>query len=194
MNRRNYVKSLLALTGLGIGSFSIFKWLEPLQPERLITIQDWEERRSLIAELAEVIIPTTDTPGAKDAKVDSFIIAVMSNCFDQSQQRSFISGLDDVEDYTLNRFGKLFLECDASSRQDTVEHFSHNLIESSTLLLKIKNRFVGKSFFSSLRELTVQGYCTSILGVTKALSYDPVPGTYNPCMFLSSHQTSWATK
>jgi len=194
MNRRNYVKSLLALTAAGIGSFSIFKWLEPVEPPSVITLQDWEKRRSLILELAEIIIPSTDTPGAKEARVDKYIISVISKCYDQQQQRAFYSGLNEVEEFTKSTFGKTFLECDVSSRQYIAEHFSNSIIDSSTLVLKIKNKVLGKSFFHNLRELTVEGYCTSLLGATKALSYDPVPGAYSPCVSLTSHQTSWATK
>lgn len=194
MNRRNCLKSLLALTSLGIGSVLIIKWLRPVPPQRIITILDWQRKSSLISELSEIIIPKTDTPGAKEAGVQDYIISVMSKCCDQRQQRVFYSGLDDVEDFTRTRFGKTFLECDSSLKHNIVEHFSHSIFESSAFMLKIKNKFVGKSFFFTLRELTVEGYCTSYLGATKALSYDPVPGAYQPCIFLSSHQKSWATK
>jgi hypothetical protein len=194
MNRRNYLKSLLAVTGLGVASFSVFKWLEPVKNQEAITFQDWTKKSALVSELAEVIIPATDTPGAKEAGVAHYIISVMSKCCDQQQQRVFYSGLDDVEDFTRTRFGKTFLECESSLKHTIVEHFSYSIFESSALILKIKNKFVGKSFFFTLRELTVEGYCTSYLGATKALSYDPVPGAYNPCISLSSQQKSWATK
>jgi hypothetical protein len=194
MNRRNYFKSILALTGLGIGSFSIIKWLERVEPQEAITFHDWNNKSLLISELADIIIPPTDTPGAKQAGVENYIISVMSKCCDQEQQRAFYSGLIDVDDFARSKFGKTFLECDSSSRHIIVEHFSSSLIESSTLLLKIKNKFLGKSFFIKLRELTVEGYCTSYLGATQALSYDRVPGVYNSCMSLSLQQKSWATK
>lgn len=194
MNRRNYLKSLLALTGLGIGSFTFFKWLDPGKPLGVITFQDWKERSYLISELAEIIIPETDTPGAKQAGVQNYIISVMSMCCDQQQQKAFYSGLKDVDDFAKTNFGKTFLECDSTSRHIIVEHFRSSLFESSALLLKIKNKFVGKSFYFTLRELTVEGYCTSYLGATNALSYDPIPGTYNSCISLSSQQKSWATK
>lgn len=194
MDRRNYLKSVLALIGLGIGSFSLVKWFKQTTPKFVVTNRDWEKRRSLITELAEVIIPTTETPGAKEAGVGNYIISVMSKCYDQSQQSAFISGLDDVDDFTKSQFGRLFMDCDASSRYDAVQHFSYSLVESSPLLLKIKNKLFGKSFFFMLRELTVEGYCTSQLGSTRALTYDPVPGAYEACISLSEHQTSWATK
>jgi hypothetical protein len=194
MNRRNFSKSLLAVTGLGVGSYSLFKWLAPVENQEVITFKDWKNKSALISELAEIIIPATDTPGAKEAGVEHYIISVMSKCCDQRQQKAFYSGLDDVEDFTRSRFGKTFLECDFPSRHTVVEHFSYNIFESSALMLKIKNKFLGKSFFFTLRELTVEGYCTSHLGATNALSYDPVPGAYKSCISLSSQQTSWATK
>jgi hypothetical protein len=194
MNRRNYLKSLLALTSLGIGSFSIFKWLGSTELQSPITFHDWSKKVLILTELAETIIPKTDTPGAKEAGVGKYIISVMSNCYDQQQQKKFLSGLSDLEDYAESEYGMTFIESDSSTRQAIVAHFSSSLIESSTLMLKIKNKFLGKSFFFTLRELTVEGYCMSYLGSTQGLSYDPVPGVYQPCIPLSSHPKSWATK
>lgn len=194
MNRRKYLKSLLALTSLGIGSFSMFKWLGPTKPSRPITFPDWTKKALILTELAEIIIPKTDTPGAKEAGVGNYIISVMSNCYDQQQQRNFLSGLGDLEEYAESEYGMTFLESDSSTRQAIVAHFSSSLIESSTLMMKVKNKFFGKSFFFTLRELTVEGYCMSHIGSTQALSYDPVPGVYQPCIPLSSHPKSWATK
>lgn len=184
----------MALTSLGIGSFSIFKWLGSTEPQSPITFHDWSKKVLILTELAETIIPKTDTPGAKEAGVGKYIISVMSNCYDQQQQKNFLSGLSDLEDYAESEYGMTFIESDSSTRQAIVAHFSSSLIESSTLMLKIKNKFLGKSFFFTLRELTVEGYCMSYLGSTQALSYDPLPGVYQPCIPLSSHPKSWATK
>lgn len=194
MNRRNYLRSLLAFTGIGIGSFSMFKWLDTADSRGIITFQDWDSMRPMISELADIIIPATNTPGAKEAGVENYIISVMSNCSDNREQNIFFSGLIEVENYAKNRFGKSFLECDSWSRFSIVEHFSSGLIDSSELLLKIKHRLFGKSFFVILRELTVEGFFTSYLGATKALSYDHIPGSYQSCTLMASHQKSWATK
>jgi hypothetical protein len=194
MNRRNYLRSLLAFAGVGIGSISVFKWLEPAEYPGVITLYDWNRMRPIISELAEIIIPATNTPGAKEAKVENYIISVMSECSDKRQQNVLFSGLIEVENFAKNRFGKSFLACDPSSKFLIVEHLSSGLIDSSNLLLKIKHKLFGKSFFVILRELTVEGFCTSYLGATKALSYDHVPGSYQSCIPLSSQQKSWATK
>lgn len=194
MDRRNYLKSILALTGLGIGSYSVFNLLKVSEPHAYITLHDWQIKSSLISELSEIIIPETDTPGAKEAGVANYIISVMNKCHNQQDQKSFLSGLEEVEEFARSNFGKTFLECDPPSKQEIVKHFSYSLIESSDLLLKIKNKFIGKSFFYKLRELTVQGYCISHLGATKGLAYDPTPGIYKACIPLSSNQKSWATK
>ena len=69
-----------------------------------------EAQRALIAEVAEIIIPRTDTPGAQDVGVPRFIAAMLQDAFSSEEQQSFISGLQDFEMAAQRAHGKLFLQ------------------------------------------------------------------------------------
>ncbi|SEB09214.1 Gluconate 2-dehydrogenase subunit 3 [Pedobacter hartonius] len=191
VNRRAYLKGILAVGTLSITSFSVFKWVDlnkSVAPGKL-----WE-KRAIIAELAELIIPETDTPGAKAAGVDHYIIDVMISCNPVRQQHKFFSGLQDLEKYALDNFEKDFLKCNTNEKRQILQHFADHAEYSNRILNKINNKLFGQSFFSKLKNLTVEGYCLSRLGVTEGLAYDYIPGKFEACIPLQPNQKSWATK
>jgi len=191
VDRRGYLKTVVAVGVVGATSFSLFKWFDlnkRVDPGKL-----WD-KREIIAEIAELIIPETDTPGAKSAGVDRYIIDVMINCNPARQQNKFYDGLVELEDYTISTFNKQFMGCTMVQKQSVLQHFAENAFFSNKILNKINNKFFGQSFFSKIKNLTVEGYCLSRAGATAALAYDYVPGRFDACISLQPNQKSWATK
>jgi hypothetical protein len=191
MNRRSYLKNILIITGIGAVSFSMFKGFEILRP---FDINDLLKKRELLAQLVEIIIPETDTPGAKSARVHDYIIKVMINCNLPKQQRRFLTGLEDLEEYSVSKYDKDFLKCNSLEKHDIVEYFSLHSGYSYRILNKIDSKLLGVPFFTKLRQLTVEGFCQSQLGATKALAYDYIPQSFQACIPIQSTQKSWATK
>ncbi len=181
----------MGISLIGISSIPVFKWIGLNQKVDLKALMS---HKNLIAELAETIIPKTDIPGAKDARVHEFIINVMLNCVGNKEQNKFLNGLRDLEDYTLDTYGKSFFECDSKERNNILEYFEHKDSYSYPLLNKITNKFLGQPFFTKLKNLTVEGYCLSQVGATQGLVYDYVPVNYEACIPLKPNQRSWATK
>lgn len=192
MNRRLYIKSVFGLAVAGAASFSIFKWVSM---NRAIVPADLIHKKEMLAELAELIIPQTDTPGAKAAGVQDYIIAVMLNCTPAKEQNKFIDGIAELENYTADQYGKEFMKCSLAERKAVLKHMAKNSSGYSYKILnKINNKLFGKPFFLKLRELTVEGYCQSRLGATQGLAYDYIPHTFEACIPLLKNQKSWATK
>lgn len=191
MNRRTSVKGILGISFLSVSSFSIYKWINL---NRQINLSSLISYRSLISELADTIIPKTDTPGAKEAGVENYIINVLLDCANKREQNKFLNGLLDVEEYSDNIFGKSFIKCSSEEKIAILTHFEKKDKFSISILNKINNKFLGKPFFSQLKSLTIEGYCTSEIGATQALAYDFIPGAYKACISLNIHQKSWATK
>lgn len=191
VKRRTYLKSILGLGVLGISSFSLLKWFnyhQPFDPNKLIN------KSSLIAELVDVIIPATDTPGAKDAKVHEYIIRVLINCNPVVVQNKFLIGLGDVENQAMRSYGKEFVHCTLSEKGEIYQSMVLSSEYSSSILNKVNNKIFHRPFITKLRDLTIEGYCLSKLGATEALAYDYIPGTFESCIPLKLHQKSWATK
>lgn len=191
MKRREYFKTVLILGGLGITSVSFFKWFEL---NKAVNVKQIADKRAIIAELAETIIPATDTPGAKDVAVHDYIINVMINCNGVKEQNKFLSGINDLEEYSVDNYGRDFLKCNAKEKHDILQHFAKNDKYTYPILNKINDKFFGQSFYLKLKSLTVEGYCLSKPGATQAFAYDYIPGSYEACIPLKPNQKSWATK
>jgi hypothetical protein len=55
------------------------------------------EQRATVIAIAEAIIPTTDTPGAKDAYVDRFVDAMLTEHYPSEDRQRFLAGLARIE-------------------------------------------------------------------------------------------------
>lgn len=188
MNRRAAILSILGSGVLAcITFFRVREWYQNPELEYL------SGKRHLLAEIADTIIPRTDTPGAKDAQVGDFIIVMICDCTEQRSQNSFISGLKSLEKYTFKTYNKDFISCDNTERISVLTHFE-NKGKSSPLLYKIRHKLLGDSFIHLVKYYTVMGYCTSEAGATKGLAYDDVPGSFEACVPLTSHHKCWATE
>ena len=191
MNRRKAIKNILALSVLGGAGYAGFRAFEL---NRSLNASNFLEKKELISDLADIIIPQTNTPGARAAQVEDFIISVLINCTSNVEQNIFSEGLENLEKYCDRNYGKVFSECSIPQRFAVVAQFEKSDLYESKLLNKINNKFFGSSFFTKLKDLTVQGYCNSSLGATEGLAYNFIPGHFAACIPLTPNQKSWATK
>lgn len=134
------------------------------------------EQEALLAEVANIIIPTTGTPGAKAAGVEKFIVRVMRDCYEKPEQEKFYAGLTKLDADSQAKFGKSFTALDLAQKNE--------MIKQSTI--------DNKAFFIAMKGLTVTGYFTSEIGATQALEYLPIPGAFNACMPMKVGQKAWA--
>ncbi len=63
----------------------------------------------IVTEIADIIIPKTDTSGALDAGVPAFIDSVLADVYPKDAQERFSAGLDEF-DAAAGAGGKAFLE------------------------------------------------------------------------------------
>jgi len=134
------------------------------------------EQEAFLAEVADIIIPTTDTPGAKVAGVEKFIVRVMRDCYKKEDQEKFYAGLAKLDADSQAKFSKGFVGLDLAQKNEMVKLSTVN----------------DKPFFQRMKELTVTGYFTSEIGATKALEYLPIPGKFQGCIPLKPNQKAWA--
>jgi gluconate 2-dehydrogenase gamma chain len=65
---------------------------------------------ALVATIAEHIIPTTDTPGARAAGVDRFVDVILTDYYKADERQRFLTGLADVDARSRKANGKAFLQ------------------------------------------------------------------------------------
>jgi len=140
------------------------------------SIELTEAQTALLSELADVIIPTTDTPGAKAAGVEAFIIRLMRDCYVLEDQETFYAGLAKIDAASQKAHGKGFVELNPGQKIEIVQDATKT----------------NKAFFKQMKEFTVTGYCISQIGATQALEYLPVPGQFIGDVPLKPGQKAWA--
>lgn len=189
MNRRKAIKRLF-ITGLGGAiAFSGYKWYDWHKAPDLHYLS---QQSDLISALAETIIPTTDSPGASECGVGEYIIIMVKDCSDTVSQNRFIDGLKELQGACKLYYGKPYLQCTEDEKHAILTQFEKKGRPYKGIIGKAQVKYLGKSFFSLLKEYTVTGYCTSKQGSTKGLAYLPVPGSYHGCIPLQPGQKAWA--
>lgn len=175
INRREVIARLSALLGVA--------FTQPLMAGAMgqkinsgPSVDITPEQEQLIAEAADVIIPTTSTPGAKAAGAEKFITRVMRDCYEKKDQDAFYAGLARLDKTSSGKFGKGFLAASADQKKQVMQDTLTN----------------DKEFFQLLKSLTVTGYFTSEIGATQALDYLPVPGRFEGSYPLTPQQKTWA--
>jgi hypothetical protein len=114
------------------------------------------EEYNLVARLAELILPTDDTPGAREAGVSEFIDFMVAS--DPQLQPQFRRGLTWMNSHAIKLHGKRFLNI---SREQATEILSN-------LAYKDRHRLGeedGQAFFRLIREYTLMGFYTSRIGM-----------------------------
>ena len=117
----------------------------------------------LLATLAELIIPETDTPGARAARVHEHIDLVLSHETDPVRT-AFIEGLAEVDRLSLVRHQKAFVRLSAENQEALLSRLSNPEPDRS-------EGGAGHRFFRDLRRRTVFAYYTSREGIHQELGY-----------------------
>jgi hypothetical protein len=191
MKRRKAIGTILLAGGATVAGFGGYEWYSLAKnPD----IKYLLSRKPLLTELAEMIIPATDTPGAKDAGAVNYMMNFLTECTDTKTLNRFINGLQELEDYTYSTYHREFMGCSPAEKELIMQHFEEKSRPTHSLFEKAKNRFTGYPFFTALKTYTVFGYCISEKGASLGMHYIAVPGKYLACIPLEPNQKAWATK
>ncbi len=174
MHRREALQKLAILLG---GTLSLPAHAALLGEKiNSIAIDIPSDQQELISELAEVIMPETDNPGAKKAGVGKFIVRVIQDCTAKEEQDKFLQGLQKTNMWSQSTYSKPFTQLDRSQQNELMGRIARE----------------GNDFFKGLRELTIVGFFTSQLGATQVLHYLPVPGKFQGDIPLEASQRTWS--
>ncbi len=188
MNRREALNTVAALVGGAVigGSFFLEGCTRPTTKTVEGLFQD--QQIDLLGDIADVILPKTSTPGAKEAGVGAFIPVMVRDCYTEEDQRIFVDGLVKLEDTSKKMFNKVFADCSDDERTALIREIDKETNE----YYATKKPEQPKHYFRMIKELTLLGYFTSELGATKALRYNPIPGKYEGDLPYKEGDRVWA--
>lgn len=196
MNRRDALMRVAAMMGTTLTLPALADTLEASAARRVATGKPQffsADQDALVAEMTEVIIPTTNTPGAKAAKVNEIIDVILKDCYKEKDQKRFLDGLAHTDDLSRKTYSKTFVSLDNTQRNDIMKKLQEEAAEQRKEMASKPPAERVTPFFNFIKDLTLTGYFTSEIGATQALEYIAVPGRFQGCLPLKPGQKAWAT-
>lgn len=127
-----------------------------------------------LAEVTDIIIPRTETPGAKDAGVPQAFDGLMRNWASPQHQAQFNALVDE--------FGALgLMKLPKAQRIEAVRKFDAEKLAA------------WEPTYVRFKELMLTLYYLSEAGATKELRYELIPGRWDAQTELAPEERAWAT-
>jgi len=138
--------------------------------------------QALIEEIADTLLPTTAaSPGAKAAGAGAAINLLVTDCWEPEKAQRVVDGLKQFRETSKTNGGGEFATLGVAKRE--------------ALLREIDAEAQGKGdahYFNLVRDLSLQAYFSSEIGMTKARRWIMIPGKFVGCMPLKPGQPAWA--
>jgi hypothetical protein len=178
VNRREVLRLL--------GGVAAMPMLAPVPPEDL-----WDLGRSIharlagrtgrtldahqmetVTQIAELILPETDTPGATSVKVPQFIDLMLTEWCPTAERDRLLKGLADIDTRGRRAYGGIFVDLRPPDQTALLETLDGPRGAEGS----------AEEAFATLKQLTIYGYFTSER-VMKDVTRTPViPGRWNGCL------------
>jgi Gluconate 2-dehydrogenase subunit 3 len=196
MQRREALRLLMAggvLPTLPSDLFAFFQGAHPASGYALRTLNP--HQNDTVVAMIDQIIPATDTPGAKGARVNEFIDVILTEWAFDDERQSFLAGLAGVDKQSNELFGKDFV--DASPQQQVAllraldesvaVQQARRMRHGNTIPLDRDKQLRGE-FFTVFKRITVHGYYTSKVGFHEELKLEIIPGAQHGCVPLPAEK------
>lgn len=172
-------------------------------------------------EIADTILPTTSTPGAKAARTGEFMARMVTDSYSPEDQKIFRAGMVKLDDASKDKNGgKTFMQATPEQRLallKTIDKEQFDYSDKQRLEgLKRSKEFLAQGigdnapktesqaataasdepphrYFRMMKELSLLGYFTSEIGATQAQVYEESPGKWEPCIPYKPGQKSYAS-
>jgi gluconate 2-dehydrogenase gamma chain len=170
-NRRALILGALFLAGGAGGLVHVLRTRKPGEGPQGPALSP--EQFALLEQVADIIIPNTETPGAIAAGVPAVIREMLTDWASEKTRVEFASLLDDIDKRAWTALGASFLELMPEQRVKLLRSIDEELITA------------GDANYRRLKFLVLAGYYHSEVGATQELRYELVPGAWRPCLPLS---------
>src|ERR1700693_1438263 len=109
MHRREALRLFAAGAVLPTFSPEMFALFRQAQPPPGYSLRSLNSHANdTVGAMIDQIIPSTDTPGAKGARVNEFIDVILTEWATDSERQNFLDGLAGIDKESTDLFGKKF--------------------------------------------------------------------------------------
>ncbi len=144
-------------------------------PDPRLTAKDWKpsffdahENETVIA-ISNLLIPDTDTPGAKAALCNRFIDLLL-DASDTDTQKKYLEALGWLDGYCLSQYSRPFTRLGQDQQEKVLTLLTQEKPSAETAH--------GARLFAVIKESIVRAYYTSEIGLLQELKYQTNP--YQP--------------
>ena len=189
MTRRDLLQNVAILLGGSIVGGSVFSISGCKSTDKQVNALFSESHIAFMNEIADTILPTTSSPGAKAANVGKFMSVMVFDCYEEKNQKIFMEGLKKIDELSDKQFNKSFVKADPKQRTELLT----TLDKEQKAYQDKKTKEEPSHYFRMMKELSILGYFSSKEGATQALRYVPVPGKYDGSFPYKKGDKAWAT-
>jgi len=196
MQRREALRLLMAggvLPALPTNLFAFFQGAHPASGYTLRTLNP--HQNDTVVAMIDQIIPATDTPGAKGARVNEFIDVILTEWADAEERKNFLDGLAGVDKQTNDLFGKNFVDASPAQQVTLLRSMDESVAAQRTRRMRHGNTIpverdkqLRGEFFNVFKGITVHGYYTSEIGFSQELNLQIIPGAHHGCVPLPAEK------
>jgi hypothetical protein len=173
---------------------------------------------AFLDEIADTILPDTDTPGAKAAAVGPFIALMVHDVYSLEDQQIFVDGMRQLNEECERLHGSTFMAATPAQRLELLERLDREQKEYMDARQDARRRSreavvadtpedarsgdptlnpeitadAPAHYFRMMKELSLLGYCTSEIGYHQAMRYTETPGRFDPCVPYTPGEKAWA--
>ena len=170
-------------------------------------------------EIADTILPTTSTPGAKAVQTGAFMAMMVTDTYSTADRKIFRDGMRQLDRESRDLNDAPFMQATPAQRLALLERIDREQKSHSDARKEAGRRKslaylsdqrqeqvpgaeagaasaitadAPAHYFRMMKELALLGYFTSEIGMTQAQRYAETPGRYDPCLPYTAGEKSWA--
>ncbi len=169
MERRQAIKAVMMSAA---GLFTLPAWANSWTPQTVLLPFRFlnSAQESLLDDIVSIIIPEGEKPGAKSLGVHSFVQKMVADCYEPKEQEVFKMGLDGIEKAAQLAHNQSFTALNNAQKEEILRGMS------------LSTDAQQKEFFSSIKNLTIQGYTSSEYVMVNHYNYEMAPGHFYGCI------------
>jgi hypothetical protein len=191
MHRRDALKIFAAGAALPAFSpelFALFRQAQPPPGYRLRTLNP--HLNDTVVAMIDLIVPATDTPGAKGARVNEFIDLILTDWATPEERARFLDGLAGIDQQSQSLYGKNFVDASAEQQLTQLRAIDDAVMANRTVRPRHGNTIpkpdsqLEGDFWYVFKRITLHGYYTSEIGFSQELKLQIIPGEQHGCADL----------
>jgi hypothetical protein len=184
MERRDVLKLLASAAVLPALSLDAVAFLQSVHAQAaaapgLKTLNP--QQNATVTTIAELIIPQTDTAGAKAMKVNEFIDLILTDWYDEVTTKRFLAGLSAVDRRSQKLYGKKFVACNQPQQIELLKALDAEAMIARKQEAASSTALAPMNFFGMIKKLTLIGYYTSEAGFKDELHRTIIPAAHSGC-------------